>query len=66
MNEHAWKVSAGEIVERNYNLDCKNPHEVEVDHGDPAELMAEFLAISEEVKAVQDALKSELMEALEN
>lgn len=66
VNEHAWKVSAGEIVERNYNLDCKNPHEVEVDHGDPAELMAEFLAISEEVKAVQDALKSELMEALGN
>jgi len=28
-NEHAWKVSAEEIKQRNYNLDIKNPHEAE-------------------------------------
>lgn len=25
-NEYAWKVSAKEIKDRSYNLDCKNPH----------------------------------------
>ncbi len=64
VNEYAWQVSAQEIAARNYNLDCKNPHEVTVDHGDPSELMAEFIAIAEEMTAIQSALKQELMEAL--
>ena len=38
--EQAWKVSAKELVERNYNLDCKNPHQEEVNHRDPEGLMA--------------------------
>ncbi|MBJ7901334.1 MAG: N-6 DNA methylase [Cyanobacteria bacterium RI_101] len=62
--EFAWPVPAPQIIERNYNLDCKNPHQIAVDHGDPAALMAEFVAISEEVKAVQALLKSELTAAL--
>lgn len=64
VNEYAWQVSTQEIVARNYNLDCKNPHEVEIDRGDPMELMAEFLEISQQVE-IQDSLKAELMEALE-
>ena len=62
--EYAWKVSAKEIAQGNYNLDSKNPHEVEVDLGDPDELMAEYLEISERLKAAQDDLKQELMQAL--
>jgi hypothetical protein len=31
-NEFAWKVSAKELAERNYNLDCKNPHTIAADH----------------------------------
>jgi type I restriction enzyme M protein len=42
----------------------QNPHEVTVDHGDPSELMAEFMAIAEEMAAIQPALKQELIEAL--
>jgi type I restriction enzyme M protein len=38
-HEYAWKVSAQAIAARNYNLDCKNPHEVAVNHRDPQELM---------------------------
>ena len=64
VNEYAWKVLVKEIAEKNYNLDCKNPHEVVFDHGEPEELMAEFLEISQEVARVQDALKQELIEAL--
>jgi type I restriction enzyme M protein len=62
--ENAWKVSAVEIAARNYNLDCKNPHAVEVNHRDPAELMAEYQEISRQLAEAQNALKSELMLAL--
>ena len=41
-NEVAWKVSLEEIKARNYNLDFKNPHTVEENHGDPAELLAKL------------------------
>lgn len=63
-NEYAWKVSAKELADRNYNLDCKNPHEVEVNHGDPEELMQEYLEITRQLEAAQAALKHELMQAL--
>lgn len=63
--EHAWKVSAEEIAARNYNLDCKNPHEVEIDHGDPKELMLEYQQIVKQIEAAQTALKQELIKALE-
>ncbi len=63
-NERAWKVSAEEITERNYNLDFKNPHQEEVNHGDPEELYAEYEAITKELEAVRDELKAELIAAL--
>lgn len=63
-NEYAWKVSAKEIAARNYNLDCKNPYEVEANHGDPEILMEEYLEIDRQLEAAQNALKRELMQAL--
>ncbi len=65
VNEYAWRVSAAEIVARNYNLDCKNPHEVMVHHGDPEDLLGEYLAIAREMEAAQNALKQELIKALQ-
>lgn len=62
--EQAWKVSAKEIAARNYNLDCKNPHQVAVNHRDPAELMQEYEAIVRQITTAQNALKAELMQAL--
>ena len=62
--ENAWKVSAADIAARNYNLDCKNPHAVEVNHRDPVELMAEYQEISGQLAEAQSALLSELMLAL--
>lgn len=64
VNEYAWQVSVKEIAERNFNLDCKNPHSVEINHGEPDELMAEYEQLSQELAAVQEALKAELMLAL--
>jgi type I restriction enzyme M protein len=62
--EHAWKVSAKELAERNYNLDCKNPHQVTEELGDPEELMAEYQNIVRELEAAQAALKAELTACL--
>lgn len=62
--EQAWKVSAKELAERNFNLDCKNPHEVEVNHRDPEELMVEYQQIVQQLEAAQAALKAELMACL--
>jgi len=62
--EYAWKVTVEDIAARNYNLDCKNPHEVAVNHRDPEELMEEYLDITRKLEAAQAALKQELMLAL--
>ena len=63
-NDYAWTVSAAEVAAKNYNLDCKNPYEEAIDHGEPEVLMAEFLELSDQVLAIQGALKAELMAAL--
>ncbi|WP_281492558.1 N-6 DNA methylase [Leptospira bourretii] len=62
--EFAWKVSAKDIVSRNYNLDFKNPHVVDVVHRDPEELTKEYEEVSKELNQVRDKLKQELMKAL--
>jgi len=49
----AWKVSADEIEARGYNLDFKNPHTVEEDHGDPEVLLEELAGAEAEVAAVR-------------
>lgn len=62
---HAWKVSAEEVKARNYNLDFKNPHQEKVIHADPMELLAEYRDLTQQVRDAQDALKAELLAALE-
>ncbi len=63
-NEVAWKVTIDEIKARNYNLDFKNPHTVEEDHGDPAELLAKLEQSEVETAKLRDRLKAILEEAL--
>ena len=62
--EHAWKVTANEVKERGYNLDIKNPHTQEDDHGDPEELLEKLTAAEAETSALRDRLKAILAEAL--
>jgi type I restriction enzyme M protein len=62
--EYAWKVSVKELEERNYNLDCKNPHEELVELGDPEELYARFLEISKVLEETKNQLKEELIRSL--
>ncbi|GHT89051.1 hypothetical protein AGMMS49543_27930 [Betaproteobacteria bacterium] len=63
-NEYAWKVSAEEIAARNYNLDCKNPHQLAVTHSDPEALWQDYQALVRQLEAAQNALKTELLSAL--
>lgn len=63
--EQAWRLSAAEIEARNYNLDCKNPHQVDVTHAEPEDLLAEYQQLSAQVQAAQQALKATLLAALE-
>jgi type I restriction enzyme M protein len=62
--EVAWKVSLDEIKARNYNLDCKNPHTVADDHGDPEELLGRLLEAEQRTAILRDQLKAILAEAL--
>ena len=60
----AWKVSIDEVRARGYNLDIKNPHSVEVDLGDPAELLEQLDAAEANTVELRDQLKAILAEVL--
>mgnify|MGYP000892248039 CR=1 FL=1 len=62
--EVAWKVGIDEVKARGYNLDFKNPHTVEDDHGDPAELLAKLNEAEKQTAALRDKLKVILSESL--
>jgi len=63
-NQYAWKVDIQEIIDRNYNLDIKNPHvEEQVSH-DPEELLAQYNEQQTEIGKLRDQLKGILADAL--
>ncbi len=62
--DRAWKVNIHEIKARGYNLDIKNPHTEEVDHGDPEALLEELNAVEAEVVSVRNQLTRILAEAV--
>ena len=62
--DRAWKVTAEEVKARSYNLDIKNPHTAEDDHGDPEELLVKLAATEAETASLRDQLKAILAEAL--
>jgi len=65
-NEQAWKVSVNDIIERNYNLDIKNPHIGEQITHDPDELLSIYNKEQKEISNLHKQLKSILAEALSN
>ena len=62
--DFAWKVSIDTIKANNYNLDVKNPRNVDPTHRDPAELLTEYEAATSAMKKTQNQLKDILTEAL--
>ncbi|HMQ98102.1 MAG TPA: class I SAM-dependent DNA methyltransferase [Ignavibacteria bacterium] len=62
--EQAWKVSAINIIERNYNLDIKNPHVGEQITHDPEVLLSFYNKEQKEISVLRNQLKAVLAEAL--
>ncbi|PSW58041.1 N-6 DNA methylase [Photobacterium leiognathi] len=65
-NEHAWKVSIKDIIERNFNLDIKNPYQDEVIVHDPQELLASYQQQQQEITELRNQLKNILGDALKS
>ncbi|HIF9230220.1 TPA: N-6 DNA methylase [Photobacterium damselae] len=65
-NEHAWKVSIKDIIERNFNLDIKNPHQEEVIAHDPQVLLASYQQQQQEIAELRNQLKNILGDALKS
>ncbi len=64
-SEQAWKVSVEQFKANGYNLDIKNPNTVADVLGDPEELLAGYKTLLASVAETREALKRELMDALE-
>lgn len=60
----AWKVSIDQIRANNYNLDIKNPHQVDAEHADLDEMLEEHQKLVAELNEVRSKLKFELMQSL--
>lgn len=63
-NEQAWQVSLDEIIQRNYNLDIKNPHVEEAINYNPEELLANYNQQQADIQNLRSQLKNILAEAL--
>ncbi|ELV8771972.1 N-6 DNA methylase [Vibrio harveyi] len=65
-NKHAWKVSIEEIIERNFNLDIKNPYQEEVTSHDPQELLESYQQQQQDITELRNKLKGILGDALKS
>ncbi|WP_038879355.1 N-6 DNA methylase [Vibrio jasicida] len=65
-NKHAWKVSIEDIIERNFNLDIKNPYQEEVVSNDPNELLENYQQQQQDISQLRNQLKGILGEALKS
>ena len=61
----AWRVSFAEIEADNFNLDKKNPRAPDMDHGNFEDLLKEHNKIMSELNETREALKRDLMKALQ-
>lgn len=62
--EQAWKVPIKDIIERNYNLDIKNPNAPTESHDDPDELLAAYAEAVKNATEIQNRLKASLEQSL--
>ena len=61
----AWKVTIGELRERGYNLDIKNPNAPGEIHEDPDVLLARYEQARAAAATIREQLRQILSEALE-
>ena len=63
-NKYAWKVSIDEVINRNYNLDIKNPRAVVDVLESPEELLTTYRAKQKEINSLLNKIKTVITEAL--
>lgn len=63
-NEQAWRVSIDQIKAGGFNLDLKNPHQADDGPGDLEHLLPEYERLLAQIAETRNALKTQLMEAL--
>jgi type I restriction enzyme M protein len=63
--EYAWRVSIEDIRASGYNLDIKNPHQIDEAHVDPEHLLASYRSLLADLAETRETLKRELAAALE-
>jgi type I restriction enzyme M protein len=63
-NEQAWRVSIDQIKASSYNLDLKNPHQVDTGPGDVDHLLPEYEKLLAQIATTRAELKAQLQEAL--
>lgn len=63
-SNRAWKVSVEQIKANNYNLDIKNPHRINAEHGDLEEMLTDYQQLLADLSQTRNTLKQELMAAL--
>ena len=61
----AWKVTIGELRERGFNLDIKNPNALGETHEDPDVLLARYDQARSAAAAIREQLRQAMAEALE-
>ena len=64
-SEQAWRVSIDNIKAGNFNLDLKNPHNSDEGPGDVDHLLPEYEKLLARIAETRAALKSQLLEAME-
>ncbi|MNP59127.1 hypothetical protein D3C76_1541000 [compost metagenome] len=63
-NNQAWKISIKDIIDRNFNLDIKNPYQGETISHDPDELLAQYQTQQAEISELRNQLRDILGAAL--
>src|SRR5690606_7206989 len=58
-NEFAWRVPVEQVIENNYNLDIKNPHDRKAESLNPDVLIAEYREMVKQVEEAQNKLRNE-------
>src|SRR4029077_6184125 len=63
-NEQAWRVSIDQIKAGNFNLDLKNPHNLDSGPGDVDDLLPEYEKLLGQIADTRTKLKEEVHDAL--
>jgi type I restriction enzyme M protein len=60
-NEHAWKVSADDMAENNYNLDIKNPNKAKAEEcRAPEEIVASIVGKEKRIFELLEEINDEI------